>query len=56
MKTENEIKEYRCALFLQTLLDNDCIKGVGTIQTAKELLRESIRKEAINYGRQTKKD
>lgn len=33
---ENEQLKY----FVQLLIDNDCIKGVGTIQSAKELLKK----------------
>lgn len=38
IKTNELISKYR--LFITLLVENDCIKGIGTIQTAKELLRK----------------
>jgi len=37
LKKNDLISKYR--LFITLLIENDCIKGVGTIQSAKELLR-----------------
>lgn len=38
IKLNELINMYR--YFIKSLIENDCIKGVGTIQTAKELLRK----------------